>query len=54
MTFSKMEGELEKKKPDLNLFAFYQKRYFVIRDQGTLLVYYGSKPTSNTKTKGIL
>ncbi len=41
------------KKENPMFFEGYESRYFVIRDQGTLLVNYDSKPTSKKKSKGI-
>lgn len=55
ITFEKacnLEGFLKKKSPVK--FTGYQKRYFMIRDSGKMLAYFGRKPKAGDEPKGVL
>ena len=47
-----LEGFLKKKSPFK--FTGYQKRYFMIRDEGTRLAYFLRKPKPGDEPKGVL
>ena len=47
-----LEGFLKKKSPIK--FTGYQKRYFIVRDNGKLLAYFTRKPKSGDEPKGVL